>query len=83
MKYLKANGFTDSEIQVLPETKYPHQVNVVVRIKGNGKSKLKPVMWMGHMDVVDAKADDWTLAALQVHRTQWLVLRPRHLRHEG
>ena len=61
VKYLKANGFSDSEIHVLPETKYPHQVNVVVRIKGNGKSKLKPVMWICHMDVVDAKAEDWTL----------------------
>ena len=59
VKYLKANGFTDSEIRVLPETKYPKQVNVVVRLKGRGKAK--PVMWIGHMDVVDAKADDWTL----------------------
>lgn len=61
VKYLKANGFTDSDIHVVPETEHPHQVNVVVRIKGNGKSKLKPVMWIGHMDVVDAKAEDWTL----------------------
>lgn len=59
VKYFKANGFTDSEIQVLPETKYPKQVNVVVRLKGKGKGK--PVMWIGHMDVVDAKAEDWTL----------------------
>jgi len=61
VRYLKANGFSDSDIHVLPETKYPRQVNVVVRIKGNGKSKLKPVMWICHMDVVDAKAEDWTL----------------------
>ncbi len=59
VKYLKANGFTDKEISYVPETKYPHQVNVVVRIKGKGKGK--PVMWICHMDVVDAKAADWTL----------------------
>ncbi len=59
VKYLKANGFTDSEIHVAPETKYPNQVNVVVRIKGKGKGK--PVMWICHMDVVDARAEDWTL----------------------
>ena len=59
VKYLKANGFTDDEIHVLPETKYPHQVNVVVRLKGKGHGK--PVMWICHMDVVDAKPEDWTL----------------------
>src|ERR1700761_1402952 len=59
VKYLKANGFTDADIHVAPETKYPHQVNVVVRIKGKGKGK--PVMWICHMDVVDARAEDWTL----------------------
>src|SRR5437764_14241935 len=37
VKYLKANGFTDSEIHVVPETKYPKQVNVVVRLKGKGQ----------------------------------------------
>ncbi|HET7335399.1 MAG TPA: M20/M25/M40 family metallo-hydrolase [Rhizomicrobium sp.] len=58
VKYFKAHGFTDKEIQVLPEPKYPHQVNVVVTLKG--KTNAAPVMWMGHMDVVDAKRDDWT-----------------------
>jgi acetylornithine deacetylase/succinyl-diaminopimelate desuccinylase-like protein len=58
VKYLKAGGFTDSEVHVVPETKYPHQVNVAVRIKGKGKGK--PVMWICHMDVVDAKKEDWT-----------------------
>lgn len=58
VRYLKGNGFSDSEISVVPETKYPHQVNVVVRVKGKGRGK--PVMWMGHMDVVDARKEDWT-----------------------
>lgn len=58
VKYLKAGGFSDSEINVVPETKYPNQVNVVVRIKGKGQGK--PVMWICHMDVVDAKKEDWS-----------------------
>lgn len=58
VKYLKAGGFSDSEINVVPETKYPRQVNVIVRIKGKGRGK--PVMWICHMDVVDAKKEDWT-----------------------
>lgn len=59
VKYLKANGFTDAEIHVAPETRYPHQVNVVVRLKGKGHGK--PVMWICHMDVVDARAQDWSM----------------------
>jgi acetylornithine deacetylase/succinyl-diaminopimelate desuccinylase-like protein len=58
VKYLKAGGFTDADIHVVPETKYPNQVNVAVRIKGKGKGK--PVMWICHQDVVDAKKEDWT-----------------------
>jgi acetylornithine deacetylase/succinyl-diaminopimelate desuccinylase-like protein len=58
VKYLRAGGFTDADIHVVPETKYPNQVNVAVRIKGKGKGK--PVMWICHQDVVDAKKEDWT-----------------------
>jgi acetylornithine deacetylase/succinyl-diaminopimelate desuccinylase-like protein len=58
VKYLNAGGFTDADIHVVPETKYPNQVNVAVRIKGKGKGK--PVMWICHQDVVDAKKEDWT-----------------------
>jgi acetylornithine deacetylase/succinyl-diaminopimelate desuccinylase-like protein len=59
VRYLKAGGFSDSEIQVLPEEKYPNQVNVVVRLKGTGKAR--PILWNGHLDVVEAKPEDWSL----------------------
>ncbi|MDE2462608.1 MAG: M20/M25/M40 family metallo-hydrolase [Alphaproteobacteria bacterium] len=63
VKYLKAGGFSDRDIVVVPEAAHPNQVNVIVRIKGrhHGDPAYKPVMWMGHMDVVDAKADDWSV----------------------
>jgi acetylornithine deacetylase/succinyl-diaminopimelate desuccinylase-like protein len=63
VRYLKAGGFTDSEITVLPEEKYPNQVNVVVRLKGKGPGK--PILWNGHIDVVEAKASDWTVPPFQ------------------
>jgi acetylornithine deacetylase/succinyl-diaminopimelate desuccinylase-like protein len=59
VRYLKAGGFSDSEIRVLPEEKYPNQVNVVVRLKGSGKAR--PILWNGHLDVVEAKPEDWSL----------------------
>jgi len=58
-KYLIAGGFTPGEVKVVPETLYPNQVNVVVRLRGKGKGK--PVMWICHMDVVEANAADWTV----------------------
>jgi acetylornithine deacetylase/succinyl-diaminopimelate desuccinylase-like protein len=72
VRYFKANGFQDSEIRVLPETKYPRQVNVVVRLKGRDSGGAKPVMWLSHMDVVDAKAADWTLPPFKfTERNGW------------
>jgi acetylornithine deacetylase/succinyl-diaminopimelate desuccinylase-like protein len=58
-KYLTDGGFAPDDVKIVPETKYPHQVNVVVRLHGKGKGK--PVLWICHMDVVEAKAEDWTL----------------------
>jgi len=58
-KYLVDGGFAPADVQIVPEPKYPHQVNLVVRLHGKGKGK--PVMWICHMDVVEAKAEDWTL----------------------
>jgi len=56
-KYLLDGGYTPAEIHVVPERKAPWQVNLVVRLKGKGRGK--PVMWICHMDVVDAKPEDW------------------------
>jgi acetylornithine deacetylase/succinyl-diaminopimelate desuccinylase-like protein len=61
---LKAGGFSDQEVTVAADPKYPSQVNVVVRLKGRGKGK--PILWNGHEDVVEAKAEDWTLPPFQM-----------------
>src|ERR1700733_3812408 len=50
-------------MQVLPEEQYPHQVNLVVRLAGKGKGR--PILWNGHLDVVDAKPEDWSLPPFQ------------------
>jgi acetylornithine deacetylase/succinyl-diaminopimelate desuccinylase-like protein len=63
VRYLKVGGFTDADIHVLADVKYPNQVNVVVRLTGKGKAK--PILWNGHMDVVEAKPEDWSLPPFQ------------------
>jgi acetylornithine deacetylase/succinyl-diaminopimelate desuccinylase-like protein len=49
-------GFPDSDIQILGPN--DRKKNVVVRLHGSGKHK--PLLLIGHLDVVEAKREDWT-----------------------
>ncbi len=64
VKYLRAGGFTDQDIAVLADPKFPNQVNVVVRLRGKGKAR--PILWNGHEDVVEAKPEDWSVPPFQL-----------------
>ena len=55
----RAAGWPATDVQVLAPADKPHKGNVVVRLRGVNKAK--PVLWMGHIDVVAAKPEDWTL----------------------
>jgi acetylornithine deacetylase/succinyl-diaminopimelate desuccinylase-like protein len=63
----KAAGFAAADVQVVPYdsvdpvTKQVEKTAVLmVRWRTAGKSKSKPIMLMGHMDVVEAKREDST-----------------------
>ena len=49
-------GFPESDIQLLGPN--DRKKNVVVRLHGSGKHK--PVLLIGHLDVVEARREDWT-----------------------
>jgi acetylornithine deacetylase/succinyl-diaminopimelate desuccinylase-like protein len=49
-------GFPDSDIHVIGPN--DRKKNVVVRLHGSGKHK--PVLLIGHLDVVEARREDWT-----------------------
>ena len=49
-------GFPESDIHVLGPN--DRKKNVVVRLHGSGKHK--PVLLIGHLDVVEARREDWT-----------------------
>src|SRR5271169_2863075 len=51
-------GFPESDIQVLGPSSNDRKMNVVVRLHGSGKHK--PVLLIGHLDVVEARRADWT-----------------------
>jgi acetylornithine deacetylase/succinyl-diaminopimelate desuccinylase-like protein len=58
---LKAAGFSDSDIFV--GGAIPKKANLVVRYRGSGARK--PVLLLAHMDVVEAKREDWSTDPFQ------------------
>ena len=56
-KRLKDAGFSDKDVQVLGPT--AHNQNLVARLHGSGKKK--PILWLAHLDVVEAKRSDWSM----------------------
>lgn len=54
---LKAGGIPAADIQVFKPA--PKKGNLVARLRGSGKKK--PMIVMAHIDVVDAKREDWSM----------------------
>jgi len=59
---LKAAGFPDSDIFLGGAN--PKKENLVVRYHGTGKRK--PLLLLAHIDVVEAKREDWSLEPFQL-----------------
>jgi len=57
----RAAGLPDRDIQVLGPNE--RKKNLVVRFHGSGK--LTPVLLIGHLDVVEARREDWTTDPFQ------------------
>jgi acetylornithine deacetylase/succinyl-diaminopimelate desuccinylase-like protein len=55
---LKAGGFKDSDIRLIVPPGAPKKGNLVARLKGTGARK--PILLLAHLDVVEAKREDWT-----------------------
>jgi acetylornithine deacetylase/succinyl-diaminopimelate desuccinylase-like protein len=53
---LRATGFPESDLHVLGAA--PRKMNVVARLPGRGRGK--PVLIIGHLDVVEARKEDWS-----------------------
>ncbi len=54
---LLAAGFPAADVQVLAPN--PRRGNLVARLHGSGKEK--PLLLLAHLDVVEAKREDWSL----------------------
>jgi acetylornithine deacetylase/succinyl-diaminopimelate desuccinylase-like protein len=53
---LRDAGFAESDIHVAGPN--DRKKNLVVRLHGTGKRK--PILFIGHLDVVEARREDWT-----------------------
>jgi len=49
-------GYPESDVRVLGPA--PRKGNVVVRLHGTGTAR--PILFLGHLDVVEARASDWS-----------------------
>ena len=54
---LKAAGLPAQDVQVIVPPDGPKKGNLVARYRGTGAKK--PIMLLGHLDVVEAKREDW------------------------
>lgn len=53
----RAAGIPKADIKILP---YEKTAALIVRWRADGKPTTKPIMVMAHMDVVEAKREDWS-----------------------
>jgi len=56
-KRLTAGGFKANELQIVIPPGGPKKGNLVARLKGDGSKK--PLLLLAHIDVVEAKREDW------------------------
>ncbi len=57
--HLKAAGYADEEITLFSVPDHPKEGGLVAILQGTSKTA-KPMLLLGHLDVVEAKRDDWT-----------------------
>jgi acetylornithine deacetylase/succinyl-diaminopimelate desuccinylase-like protein len=62
-KRLLDAGFRKADVIVLGPN--DRKGNMVARYRGQPKSKLKPILIIGHLDVVEAKREDWSTDPFQ------------------
>jgi acetylornithine deacetylase/succinyl-diaminopimelate desuccinylase-like protein len=57
--HLTAAGFGDQDMTLFSVPEHPKEGGLVAVLQGSSR-KLKPMLLLGHLDVVEAKREDWT-----------------------
>ncbi len=61
---LKAAGWAPEDVQLLTPAEAPKHGNLVARLRGTGE--LKPILLLAHLDVVEARPEDWSVPPFQL-----------------
>ena len=65
-KRLRDAGFPASDVTVLTPPGRKNKGNMVARLRGPAGGALKPILLLGHLDVVEALRADWTTDPFQL-----------------
>ncbi|MGA2778848.1 MAG: M20/M25/M40 family metallo-hydrolase [Steroidobacteraceae bacterium] len=57
--HLKAAGYSDRDVVLFSVPEHPKEGGLVAVLPGSSK-EAKPMLLLGHLDVVEAKREDWT-----------------------
>lgn len=58
-QHLLRAGFPAADVVFIAPPDHPTQGNTIVRYRGRGKAR--PVLFLGHLDVADARPEDWSV----------------------
>jgi len=64
-KRLLDAGYPAADVRVLIPEGYPKKGNLVARLHGPAGGRLRPILMIGHLDVVEALRADWTTDPFQ------------------
>jgi len=69
---LLASGFGEGDLTFIAPPDRPAKGNLIVRYRGR-KGSAKPILFLGHLDVVEAKAADWSMDPFKLtEKDGWL-----------
>ena len=65
-RFLEA-GFPTEDVRVVPKDSF---ASLIVTYRGDGSAGKKPILFLGHMDVVEAYASDWERPPFELTRDE-------------
>lgn len=66
-KQLLSAGFADEDVTFIAPPDKPTKGNLIVRYRAQARGKgLPPVLFLGHLDVVEARREDWSTDPFQL-----------------
>jgi acetylornithine deacetylase/succinyl-diaminopimelate desuccinylase-like protein len=62
--YLRANGFAEEDVAIVGPR--DDRMNLFVRFRAPRSAQRKPILWLAHLDVVAANAEDWSVPPFEL-----------------